>query len=93
MDTKFNKNIGQIFKLVHEALALGQNGRNDPSRKVTPHLEGLTQRAEQPQRIEHTDLRPVAVQLSAEAKETLRNRKTKKTTKNKKKQQNKSNEY
>ena len=93
MDTKLNKNAGQILKLMHEALALGQKSGNDALNKATVPLEGQTQRAEQAQRIEQTDLRPVAVHLSAEAKETLRNRKREKTKKrNNKKQQKQSNE-
>ena len=93
MDTKLNKNTGQILKLMHEALALGQKSGNDTLKKATVPLEGQTQRAEQAQRTEQTDLRPVAVHLSAEAKETLRNIKREKTKKrNKKKQQKQSNE-
>lgn len=93
MDTRLNKNAGQILKLMHEALALGQKSGNDALKKATVPLERQTQRAEQAQRIEQTDLRPVAVHLSAEAKETLRNRKREKTKKrNNKKQQKQSNE-
>ena len=94
MDTKLNKNTDQILKLMHETLALGQKGGNDQLKKVKPPLEALTQRAEQLQRTEQTDLRPVAVHLSPEAKEILRNRKSKKTkNRNSKKQQKRSNEH
>ena len=92
MYTKLHKNTGQIIKLMHEALTLGQKSKNDPLMKVPPTQEGQTQRIEQPQKIEQTDLRPVAVHLSSEAKETLRNNREKKTKKrNDKKQQKQSN--
>ena len=92
MYTKLHKNTGQIIKLMHEALTLGQKSGNDPLMKVPPTQEGQTQRIEQPQKIEQTDLRPVAVHLSSEAKETLRNNREKKTKKrNNKKQQKESN--
>ncbi len=92
MYTKLHKNTGQIIKLMHEALALGQKSGNDPLIKVPPAQEGQIQRMEQPQKIEQTDLRPVAVHLSSEAKETLRNNREKKTKKrNNKKQQKQSN--
>ena len=92
MYTKLHKNTGQIIKLMHEALTLGQNSGIDPLMKVPPTQEGQTQRIEQPQKIEQTDLRPVAVHLSSEAKETLRNNREKKTKKrNDKKQQKQSN--
>ena len=77
---------------MHEALALGQKNWNGPLMKALPTQEGQTQRIEQPQKIEQTDLRPVAVHLSSEAKETLRNNREKKTKKrNNKKQQKQSN--
>ena len=92
MYTKLHKNTGQIIKQIHEALALGQKSGNDPLMKLPPSQEGQTQRVEQPQKIEQTDLKPVAVHLSSEAKETLRNNKEKKTKKrNNKKQQKQSN--
>ena len=93
MDTKLNKNAGQILKLMHEALALGQKSGNDALKKATVPLEGQIQRTEQAQRIEQTDLRPIAVHLSAEAKETLRTRKRKNIKRrNNKKQQKQANE-
>ena len=87
MDTKLNKNAGQILKLMHEALALSQKSGSDSLKKLAPTLDGQTQRVDQSQRIEQTDLRPVAVHLSAEAKEILRKKRGKKTKKrnNKKK--------
>ena len=92
MYTKLHKNTGQIIKLMHEALTLGQKSKNDPLMKVPPTQEGQTQRIEQPQKIEQTDLRPVAVHLSSEAKETLRNNREKKTKKrNNKKHRKQSN--
>ena len=33
MDTKLNENTGQILKLMHEALALGQKSGNDALKK------------------------------------------------------------
>ena len=93
MYTKLHKNTGQIIKLMHEALALGQKSGSGPLMKALPTQEGQTQRIEQPQRIEQTDLKPVAVHLSPEAKETLRNNRRKKTKKrNNKRQQKQSNE-
>ena len=89
MYTKLHKNTGQIIKLIHEAIALGKKSGNDPLMKVPPTRESQTQRIEQPQKIEQTDLRPVAVHLSFEAKETLRNNKKKKTKKRKNKKQQK----
>ena len=93
MYTKLHKNTGQIFKLMHEALALGQKRGNGPLIKTAPTQESQTQRTEQPQRIEQTDLRPVAVHLSSEARETLRSNRRRDTKKrNNKKQQKQSNE-
>ena len=92
MDTKLNKNAGQILKLMHEVLALGQKSGNYPLKKATIPIEGQTQRAEQPQRIEQKDLRSVAVHLSADSKETLRSRKRKNTKRRNKKQQKQANE-
>ena len=89
MYTKLHKNTGQMIKLIHEAIALGQKNGNDPVMKVPPTQEGQTQRIEHPRRIEQTDLRPVAVHLSSEAKETLRNNKEKKTKKRDNKKQQK----
>ena len=87
MDTKLNKNTGQILKLMHEALDLSKKGGSDSLKKLAPPLDGQTQRVDQSQRIEQADLRPVAVHLSAEAKEILRKKGSKKTKKrnNKKK--------
>ena len=89
METKLNKNTGQILKLMHETLALGQKVANDPLKNAPPTVEAQTQRAEQQQRIEQTDLRSVAVQISAEAKHSIHKAKRKKpkTGRNKKRQQ------
>ena len=81
MYTKLHKNTGQIFKLMHETLALGQKSGNDPLMKTAPTQESQTQRTEQPQRIEQTDLRPVAVHLSSEARETSRSNRRRDTKK------------
>ena len=93
MYTKLHKNTGQIFKLMHEKLALGQKSGNDPLMKTAPTEESQTRRTEQPQRIEQTDLRPVAVHLSSEARETSRSNRRRDSKKRKnKKQQKQSNE-
>lgn len=93
MYTNLHKNTGQIIKLMHKALAFDHKSGNGPLIKIPPTEEGQSQRIEQPQRIEQTDLRPVTVQLSFEAKETLRNNRRKKTKKrNNKKQQKQFNE-
>ena len=39
MDTRLNKNAGQILKLMHEALALGQKSGNDALKKATEAVD------------------------------------------------------
>ena len=90
MYTKLHKNTGQIIKLIHEALTLGPKSGNDPFMKVPPTQEGQTHTIEQPQKIEQTDLRPVAVHLSSAAKEALHNNREKKTKKRNNKKRNQS---
>ena len=66
MDAKLNKNSGQMLKALNDALMLKQKAGNDLLRQAQTSNEPQTQRVEQ------TDLRAVAIMLSAEAKEKLR---------------------
>ena len=74
MDAKLNKNSGQML----DALMLKQKSGNDPLQQVRTNSDTQTQRLEQ------TDLRAVAIMLSTEAKEKLRDSKRKKLKEQKK---------
>ena len=71
MDAKLNKNLGQMLKALNDALMLKQKAGNDLLRQAQTNNEPQTQRVEQ------TDHRAVAIMLSAEAKEKLRQAKRK----------------
>jgi len=80
MDAKLNKNSGQMLKAFNDALMLKQKSGNDPLQQVRTNSDTQTQRLEQ------TDLRAVAIMLSTEAKEKLRDSKRKKPKEQKKQQ-------
>ena len=80
MDAKLNKNSGQMLKAFNDALMLKQKLGNDPLQQVRTNSDTQTQRLEQ------TDLRAVAIMLSTEAKEKLRDSKRKKPKEQKKQQ-------
>ncbi len=80
MDAKLNKNSGQMLKAFNDALMLKQKPGNDPLQQVRTNSDTQTQRLEQ------TDLRAVAIMLSTEAKEKLRDSKRKKLKEQKKQQ-------
>ena len=80
MDAKLNKNSGQMLKAFNDALMLKQKPGNDPIQQVRTNSDTQTQRLEQ------TDLRAVAIMLSTEAKEKLRDSKRKKLKEQKKQQ-------
>ena len=71
MDAKLNKNSGQMLKALNDALMLKQKAGNELLRQAQTINEPQTHR------IEQTDLRAVAIMLSAEAKEKLREAKRK----------------
>ena len=71
MDAKLNKNSGQMLKALNDVLMQEQKAGNDLLRQVQAGNEPHTQR------IEQTDNRAVAIMLSAEAKEKLREAKRK----------------
>ena len=71
MDAKLNKNSGQLLKALNDALMQKQKAGNDLLRQAQASTEPQTQR------IEQTDHRAVAIMLSAEAKEKLREAKRK----------------
>ena len=72
MDAKLNKkNLGQILKALNDVLMQKQKAGNDLLR------QGQASNEPQTQRIEQTDNRAVAITLSAEAKEKLREAKRK----------------
>ena len=72
MDAKLNKkNLGQILKALNDVLMQKQKAGNDLLR------QGQASNEPQTQRIEQTDNRAVAIMLSAEAKEKLREAKRK----------------
>ena len=71
MDAKLNKNSGQMLKALNDVLMQEQKAGNDLLRQVQAGNEPQTQR------IEQTDNRAVAIMLSAEAKEKLREAKRK----------------
>ena len=80
MDAKLNKkNLGQILKALNDVLMQKQKAGNDLLR------QGQASNEPQTQRIEQTDNRAVAIMLSTEAKEKLREAKRKQP--NEKKQQ------
>ena len=83
MDAKLNKNTGQILKLMNETLTLKQKGGNDLLQQTPAATDRQTQRTEQ------TDLRAVAINLSAEAKEKLREAKRKQPKEKKQQKQQK----
>ena len=80
MDAKLNKNSGQMLKAFNDALMLKQKSGNDTLQQVRTNSDTQTQRLEQ------TDLRAVAIMLSTEAKEKLRDSKRKKPKEQKKQQ-------
>ena len=71
MGAKLNKNSGQMLKASTDVLIQKQKAGNDLLRRAQASNEPQTQRMEQ------TDLRAVAIMLSAEAKEKLREAKRK----------------
>ena len=71
MDAKLNKNSGQMLKALNDVLMQKQKAGNDLLRQAQASYEP------QMQRIEQTDHRAVAIILSAEAKEKLREAKRK----------------
>ena len=71
MNAKLNKNSGQMLKASTDVLIQKQKAGNDLLRRAQASNEPQTQRMEQ------TDLRAVAIMLSAEAKEKLREAKRK----------------
>ena len=79
MDAKLNKNSGQMLKALNDALLQKQKVGNDLLRQAQASNEPRTQLVEQ------TDNRAVAIMLSAEAKEKLREA-TRKQAKRKKQQ-------
>jgi len=80
MDAKLNKNSGQMLKALNDVLMQKQKAGNDLLRQAQASNEPQTQR------IEQTDNRAVAIMLSAEAKEKLRDSKRKKPKEQKKQQ-------
>ncbi len=79
MDAKLNKNSSQMLKDLNDVLMQKQKAGSDLLRQAQASNEPQTQR------IEQTDNRAVAIMLSAEAKEKLREAKRKQP--NEKKQQ------
>ena len=71
MDAKLNKNSGQMLKALNDVLMQKQKAGNDLLRQAQASTEPQTQR------IEQTDHREVAIMLSDEAKEKLREDKRK----------------
>ncbi len=71
VDAKLNENSGQMLKASTDVLIQKQKAGNDLLRRAQASNEPQTQRMEQ------TDLRAVAIMLSAEAKEKLREAKRK----------------
>ena len=71
MDAKLNKNSGQMLKALNDVLMQKQKAGNDLLRQAQASTEPQTQR------IEQTDHRAVAIMLSAESKEKLREAKRK----------------
>lgn len=69
-----------MLKAFNDALMLKQKPGNDPLQQVRTNSDTQTQRLEQ------TDLRAVAIMLSTEAKEKLRDSKRKKLKEQKKQQ-------
>ena len=81
MDAKLNKNSGQMRKALNDVLMQEQKAGNDLLRQVQAGNEPQTQR------IEQTDNRAVAIMLSAEAKEKLREAKRKQSKEQKQQKQ------
>ena len=81
MDAKLNKNSGQMLKALNDVLMQEQKAGNDLLRQVQAGNEPQTQR------IEQTDNRAVAIMLSGEAKEKLREAKRKQSKKKKQQKQ------
>ena len=81
MDAKLNKNSGQMLKALNDVLMQEQKAGNDLLRQVQAGNEPQTQR------IEQTDNRAVAIMLSAEAKEKLREAKRKQSKEKKQQKQ------
>ena len=81
MDAKLNKNSGQMLKASNEVLMQKQKAGNDLLRQAQASSEPQTQR------IEQTDHRAVAIMLSAEAKEKLREAKRKQAKRKKQQKQ------
>ena len=81
MDAKINKNSGQMLKALNDVLMQEQKAGNDLLRQVQAGNEPQTQR------IEQTDNRAVAIMLSAEAKEKLREAKRKQSKEKKQQKQ------
>ena len=81
MDAKLNKNSGQMLKALNEVLMQKQKAGNDLLRQAQASSEPQTQR------IEQTDHRAVAIMLSAEAKEKLREAKRKQAKRKKQQKQ------
>ena len=71
MDAKLIKNSGRMLKELNDAHMLKQKAGSDLLSPAQMNNEPQTQRVEQ------TDLRAVAIMLSAEAKEKLREAKRK----------------
>ena len=81
MDAKLNKNSGQMLKALNEVLMQKQKAGNDLLRQAQASSEPQTQR------IEQTDHRAVAIMLSPEAKEKLREAKRKQAKRKKQQKQ------
>ena len=81
MDAKLNKNSGQMRKALNDVLMQEQKAGIDLLRQVQAGNEPQTQR------IEQTDNRAVAIMLSAEAKEKLREAKRKQSKEKKQQKQ------
>ena len=81
MDAKLNKNSGQMRKVLNDVLMQEQKAGIDLLRQVQAGNEPQTQR------IEQTDNRAVAIMLSAEAKEKLREAKRKQSKEKKQQKQ------
>jgi hypothetical protein len=81
MDAKLNKNSGQMLKALNDVLRQEQKAGIDLLRQVQAGNEPQTQR------IEQTDNRAVAITLSAEAKEKLREAKRKQSKEKKQQKQ------
>ena len=81
MNAKLNKNSGQMLKALNDVLMQEQKAGIDLLRQVQAGNEPQTQR------IEQTDNRAVAITLSSEAKEKLREAKRKQSKEKKQQKQ------